>query len=436
MLRTGEPDPAAACQPRRPGAHVVGWPLWRAIWGSGGTSVSGATALRLVAVAALYYVGAWIGLLQELVRDQVTPLWPPTGIALACLLTLGPMAWPGIALGAVAVNAPIGPSPLAVLAIVVGNTLAPICSYLLLRRVDFRPTLDRLRDALVLVFLGALAGMLISATVGTAALVVSGALPVGDFWTAWSVWWTGDAMGVLVITPLLLVLHRAFPHLLHRARPPRGVSPYRPLEAAALLLGTAGVTLVATRTEVSLLFLVFPFLIWAALRFTRGQRPVLAHRLGPRDRRDGGGHRSVLPPFAAGPDGHPPGVQRLDGPDGPAAVGDHHRTERHPPPDRTRLRPTRRRGLPPRPGRAPAVRGRPEVDGPAMGAVQGCRREGVRGTGKGTGRRERTPGVTSGVGRDLGRRARPRAPGAWSRALGTAAPHRPSLPATLDGQGP
>ncbi|GAA3365612.1 MASE1 domain-containing protein [Streptomyces antimycoticus] len=224
---------------------------------------NGATALRLAAVAALYYAGAWIGLLQELVRDQVTPLWPPTGIALACLLTLGPMAWPGIALGAVAVNAPIGPSPLAVLAIVVGNTLAPLCSYLLLRRVGFRPALDRLRDALVLVFLGALAGMLISATVGTAALIVSGALPVGDFWTAWSVWWTGDAMGVLVITPLLLVVHR----LLHRVRLPRGVSPYRLLEAAVLLLGTAAVTLVATRTEVSLLFLVFPFLIWAALRF-------------------------------------------------------------------------------------------------------------------------------------------------------------------------
>lgn len=134
----------------------------------------GTTALRLVAVAALYYAGARIGLLQELVRGQVT-LWPPTGIALACLLTLGPMAWPGIALGAVAVNAPIGPSPPAVLAIVAGNTLAPVCSYLLLRRVGFRPAVDRLRDALVLVFLGALAGMLISATVGTAALLLSGA---------------------------------------------------------------------------------------------------------------------------------------------------------------------------------------------------------------------------------------------------------------------
>ncbi|MEU8823519.1 MASE1 domain-containing protein [Streptomyces sp. NPDC048636] len=215
--------------------------------------------LRIAAVAALYYAGARIGLLQELVRDQVTPLWPPTGIALACLLLLGPGVWPGIALGALAVNAPIGPSPLPVAGIVAGNTLAPLCAYLLLQRVGFRISLDRLRDALALVFLGALLGMLISATVGTAVLVLADALTADGFWPTWSVWWTGDAMGVLVITPLLLALRGA--------RPPRGVHPYRWLEAVVLLAGTVAVTLVATRSLASLLFLVFPFLIWAALRF-------------------------------------------------------------------------------------------------------------------------------------------------------------------------
>ncbi|QKV95191.1 MASE1 domain-containing protein [Streptomyces sp. NA02950] len=219
----------------------------------------GAMVLRIAAVAALYYAGARIGLLQELVRGQVTPLWPPTGIALACLLLLGPGIWPGVALGALAVNAPIGPSPLAVVAIVAGNTLAPLCSFLLLKRAGFRISLNRLRDALALVFLGALLGMLISATVGTAVLVLAGALPSGGFWPAWSVWWTGDAMGVLVITPLLLALRGA--------RVPREIHLYRWLEAAVLLLGTAAVTLVATRSIASLLFLVFPFLIWAALRF-------------------------------------------------------------------------------------------------------------------------------------------------------------------------
>lgn len=158
-------------------------------------------ALRLVVVAAAYYGSAKLGLEQQLVRGQVTPFWPPTGIALVALLLWGLRMWPGIALGAFLVNAPLGPSILPVLAIVAGNTIAPVCACLLLRRVRFRLTLDRLQDALALVFLGALGGMVISATIGTGVLVASEALAADDFWPTWSVWWTGDAMGILVIAP-------------------------------------------------------------------------------------------------------------------------------------------------------------------------------------------------------------------------------------------
>lgn len=230
-----------------------------AVAGDDGIRRYGATALRILAVAAAYYAGARIGLSEELVRGQITPLWPPTGIALACLLLLGLRTWPGIALGALLVNAPIGPTAPAVAAIAVGNTAAPVCAYLLLRRRGFRTELDRLRDALALIFLGALAGMLISSTVGTCALALEGAVRPGDFWATWSVWWTGDAMGILVITPLLLMLPRA--------RPPSEVRPYRWAEAGLLMLGTAAVALLATHVVISVLFLVFPFLIWAALRF-------------------------------------------------------------------------------------------------------------------------------------------------------------------------
>lgn len=119
-------------------------------------------------------------MLRELVRGQVTPLWPPTGIALTALLLLGPRVWPGIALGAFLVNVSLGPSPAVVLAIVAGNTLGPLLAYRLLRRAGFRVELDRLRDAVALVFLGALTGMLVSATIGSGALVLSGALPAGS----------------------------------------------------------------------------------------------------------------------------------------------------------------------------------------------------------------------------------------------------------------
>ncbi|MEU2746053.1 MASE1 domain-containing protein [Streptomyces collinus] len=218
----------------------------------------GWAVLEICAVAALYYGSAELGLLQQLVRHQITPLWPPSGIALASLLLLGPRVWPGIALGAFLANIALGPSLPAVLAIAAGNTLAPVCSYALLRRAGFRSDLNRLRDALALIFFGAFTGMLVSATVGSGTLALTGVLDADDLASAWSVWWTGDAMGVLAVTPLLL--------LLRSARWPRGVSLSRWAEVILLVAATVCVGFVETG-DTPLLFLGFPLLIWAGFRF-------------------------------------------------------------------------------------------------------------------------------------------------------------------------
>ncbi|MEY9965625.1 integral membrane sensor domain MASE1 [Streptacidiphilus sp. MAP12-16] len=222
---------------------------------------STAAGLRILAVAAAYFAAGRIGLLEQVVIGgaKVTPLWPPTGIALTCLLLMGIGIWPGIALGTFLVIATIGPLNPASAGIIAGNTLAPVCAALILLRVGFHVELDRLKDGLALVFLGAFAGMLISSTVGSVALVLDGALPLSGFWSTWSSWWTGDAMGVLVVAPLLLGIRAA--------ALPRNTSPYQWIEPAALLISTVVVTLAVTRSSLSLLFLVFPLLIWAALRF-------------------------------------------------------------------------------------------------------------------------------------------------------------------------
>ncbi len=213
----------------------------------------------VVVVAVAYFLAAKIGLNLALVRGQVTPLWPPTGIALASLLLFGLRCWPGITVGAFLVNAGFGPSIPAVVAISAGNTLAPVCAYLLLTRVAFQTDLRRLKDVLALIFLGALTGMLVSATIGTGTLVLTGALPAGDFWATWSVWWTGDAMGVLVVAPVLLVAATT--------RLGRHIPLTRWLEAAAVFTGLTAITLLATNAAQHLLFLIFPMLVWAALRF-------------------------------------------------------------------------------------------------------------------------------------------------------------------------
>ncbi|WP_173261711.1 MASE1 domain-containing protein [Streptomyces pacificus] len=222
---------------------------------------TGSTVLLTLCVAAAYYLAGLVGLTRQLVVEGaiVTPLWPPTGIALAGLLWFGLRAWPGIVLGALFVLLAIGTFPAHSLAILAGNSLAPLCAYLMLRRVGFRTELDRLRDGLALVFLGALAGMLISATVGSAVLLLAGEIPAGAFWPIWSAWWTGDAMGVLVVTPLLIVLRTI--------RWPGAVSPWRWAEAVCLVVTVTAVAFTVTRSLIPLLFLVFPLLMWAALRF-------------------------------------------------------------------------------------------------------------------------------------------------------------------------
>ncbi|MEV4123733.1 MASE1 domain-containing protein [Nocardia sp. NPDC049707] len=216
-------------------------------------------ALWISIAAVAYFAAAEVGLRMALVGNQVTPLWPPTGVAVACLFLLGLRVWPGITLGALAANALLGPTLPAVVMIAAGNTAAPVVAYLLLKRVGFRSDFDSVRDALELVFLGALAAMLISATLGTVTLVVAGAIPAHGFWGTWSVWWTGDAMGVLLIAPLILVGTRL--------RIPKTLSPLRVVEAALLAVGTFVVAVSATVVSANLLFLVFPFLIWSAMRF-------------------------------------------------------------------------------------------------------------------------------------------------------------------------
>lgn len=215
--------------------------------------------LKVLAVAAAYYATGRLGLWQRIVLEGavVTPLWLPTGVAVTCLLWMGLRIWPGIALGALLLIESIGPFSLSDLGIVAANTLAPVCAYLLLRKVRFGIAMDRLRDGVALVFLGGLLPILLSATVGTGVLALSGKLAWSAFWPVWAAWWTGDAMGVLVGTPLLIALSRArLPWNTHRWP-----------EVTALVVTAAVITPLATRSALALLFLVFPLLTWAALRF-------------------------------------------------------------------------------------------------------------------------------------------------------------------------
>jgi serine phosphatase RsbU (regulator of sigma subunit)/integral membrane sensor domain MASE1/anti-sigma regulatory factor (Ser/Thr protein kinase) len=213
----------------------------------------------LVLVGVAYYLAARVSLRLALVERNVTPMWPPTGIAVVAFYAFGRRVWPAVAAAAFFVNAPISRSLLAALVTAGGNAAAPWLSAYLLRRVGFRPQLDRRRDAIALVLLGALASMLVSATVGSAVLVESGAVPGHRFLSTWSVWWAGDAMGVLAVAPFLwrLLLLRALSTVDWR----------RVAEATALLTALVVASGLTLRSDTPGLFVVLPVLGWIAWRF-------------------------------------------------------------------------------------------------------------------------------------------------------------------------
>jgi diguanylate cyclase (GGDEF)-like protein/PAS domain S-box-containing protein len=213
---------------------------------------------KVALVGGAYYIAAILSLRLALIGEQVTPVWPPTGIAVAGMILFGRRMWPGVALGAFLVNAPIGPSLLTAGGVSVGNTVAPLVCVTLLQSVRFRPELDRLQDAVTLVAFGVLS-MTISATWGTAMLVNWGTVPLDRFWPTWSVWWTGDAMGVLLVAPILLSL---------RSTGPSQRSGSRHWAEAALLFGALiAVSYIGIVSSLQARYLVFPFLAWAAWRF-------------------------------------------------------------------------------------------------------------------------------------------------------------------------
>lgn len=222
--------------------------------------------VRMLLLAAVYYAASKLGFKLAYIAEQVTVIWPPTGIALAAVLLMGPRIWPGILLGAFLTNATAHEPVLTALGIACGNTLEALAGGWLLRRYGREaPYLEHVKGVLVLIFFAAALSTMISATIGTLCLCLGGVQPWAKFGMMWFVWWFGDAGGALIAAPFLLAwLQRPF------AWP----SLHKSLEIFFLALATVGsMTIIFVRpalmgTTRPYMYLIFPVIIWAGLRFT------------------------------------------------------------------------------------------------------------------------------------------------------------------------
>jgi PAS domain S-box-containing protein len=211
-----------------------------------------------------YFAAARFGLALTFSTRQVSAIWPPTGIALVGLLSLGYRAWPGIYAGALLANA-MANEPLAVaLWIAAGNTGTALLGTFVLRALRFESGLKRSRDVMSLLAV-AVGSTLISSTLGTAALASESLVSWTEYAAVWWIWWTGDSLGILTVAPVLLTWIDS-PSIRWRGARWAEFCAYLSVTAlvgvAVFVLPSGSSPLFYPRAYVS-----FPLMAWAGLRF-------------------------------------------------------------------------------------------------------------------------------------------------------------------------
>jgi PAS domain S-box-containing protein len=164
-----------------------------------------ATACELAVIAVVYVLLAKFGLGLASIHPSATPIWPPTGLALAAVLLRGYRVAPAIFAGAFAVNAMTAGTLATSAVIAAGNTFeAVLGAYLINRWSGGRDTFAS-PAAVVRFALICFVPTTICATVGAGTLALAGFAEPAKFGSIWLTWWLGDLAGALVIAPVLVL---------------------------------------------------------------------------------------------------------------------------------------------------------------------------------------------------------------------------------------
>ncbi|WP_053332094.1 bifunctional diguanylate cyclase/phosphodiesterase [Turneriella parva] len=220
------------------------------------------------------YVASAVFVLRYFTHNGVVAIfWPPTGLALAAVMIQGRIFLPVVAAGALLANLISGVPLWPAIIFALGNALQAWLGHFALNfRADSSHTLSHAREYFLIVRRAVLVAPLPSAFIGAATLHMFG-LTRQDWLTNLEHWWMGDSLGVLVLTPLLLVWRRV---------------PENWYSSRQWIEGIVGLALAALAGQIIFAgwfseifsdyahgFVLFVFVSWAAVRFGRHATAVV-----------------------------------------------------------------------------------------------------------------------------------------------------------------
>jgi PAS domain S-box-containing protein len=231
--------------------------------------------LELFAIAGAYFGLAVSGLLIPWINPTATPLWPPTGLALALMLIRGYRIWPAIFVGGFFSTAVGGGALSEAACIALGTPTAALAGAWLIDRWSHgRETFATPLGVAKFALIAFAPTALISATVATAGLVLANDVGLASPIATWTARWLADAGGTLIVTPVIV---------LWAIKPSRAWSRWSPLETAGVIIVTAAIGIAAFGPQVGsalmdsdfyallpyrslLAFLVVLPFLWASVR--------------------------------------------------------------------------------------------------------------------------------------------------------------------------
>ncbi len=175
---------------------------------------------QVIILALGYFITGKLGLFLAIPPGFATAIWPPSGLALAALLIYGYRIWPGITIGSFLINLLVGldtdptanmfTSVIVSLLIGIWAALQAIAGAFLIRRfAGFPNTLSSEKEVFLFLLFGGVFSTLINSSCSVMTLFWAGRLDMVHFSMNWATWWLGDAIGIFIFTPVILVwMHR------------------------------------------------------------------------------------------------------------------------------------------------------------------------------------------------------------------------------------
>ena len=237
-----------------------------------------------------YYGMAELSRAIASIPDNVTPMWPPDGIAMATVLLFGHRLLPGVFLGSCLTNIGIfwpdhasGLGQLSAIAVVIGialgTSVGAALSITIWQRLTVLPPSNpflKLDPTVKFLIYVGLCGPMMNATVGVGLLAVFHMIPWSGYGSSWFTWWIANVAGIWIVSPLIICWYYWFQRNwreqnLRQAR--KGCyrdlrwTRQRTLEVVVL----AGLVIVighgAFWSDRPFAYMLVPLLIWSAFRF-------------------------------------------------------------------------------------------------------------------------------------------------------------------------